>query len=304
MDERNFSIKEIWDVAPLRDILEKHLDFVKGSTIDGSRDDESLWDFFERVQVKKEIEDEIVKEFAAFWENAKKVMEQEAREFDPDVDLSDDHYLWGSDSNKEKCVRSIETRYKGMTGNIIFYGPSNITFWYSLEKDMLPFKAQNHGMGGCTDEDLIHYAPRLLYPFNPKVVFFQSGSNDLASGISLDQIFERKKNMYAAFLEYLPSAELVIMSGLPLPGRIKFWDDTVKINNYLKELSEMSGRLHYMDATDVMLKDRGEDERKTSDGRYFIPEYFRMDQIHLNVAGHRVWTKCMKEELRKIGIAK
>ena len=39
------------------------------------------------------------------------------------------------------------------------------------------------------------------------------------------------------------------------------------------------------------------------DGRYFVPSYFRLDQIHLNKAGHDVWTEKMKEMLQQLDIA-
>ncbi len=242
---------------------------------------------------------------AAVGEAAKKLQEisdQEARAFDPDVDLSDDHYLWGTPEYKERCVQSIERRYAGRTGEIVFYGPSNITLWYSLEKDMLPYAAQNHGMGGCTDVDLMHYADRLLYPYVPKVVFFQTGSNDLAEGMTPEQILENKKKMYGEFLEKLPETELVVMSGLPLPGRQQFWPDTDRTNQFLKEMCETHPRLHFMDSTDVMFAAEGDADCKAPDGRYFRRDYFRIDQIHLNVEGHNAWTALMKDMLVQLGI--
>lgn len=37
---------------------------------------------------------------------------------------------------------------------------------------------QNHGFGGSDDQDLMDCAPDLLYPYNPGIVVFQTGSND------------------------------------------------------------------------------------------------------------------------------
>ena len=60
--------------------------------------------------------------------------------------------------------------------------------------------------------------------------------------------------------------------------------------------------MHFLDATDVMLSDSGDSDCRTADGRYFRREYFRADQIHLNVAGHRAWTALMKKMLTALGI--
>lgn len=61
-----------------------------------------------------------------------------------------------------------------------------------------------------------------------------ASSNDLANGLTLEQILENKKEMYALFLKNMPGTKLVVMSGLPLPGRQELWADTVKTNEKLR----------------------------------------------------------------------
>ncbi|MBR6323043.1 MAG: carboxylesterase family protein [Lachnospiraceae bacterium] len=227
----------------------------------------------------------------------------EVREFGVDLDPNGPRYRWSRDpAEQEAVVRLIEAQYPPSEGAVIFYGPSNITFWYSLEEDMKPWKAENHGMGGCIDDDMIAYAPRLLYPYKPAAVFFQTGSNDIASGIPLETILENKRKMYALFLENMPDTQLIVCSGLPLPGRTQFWDATVKTNELLRKMCEETDRMTFMDATDVMLTDEGPDVLRTSDGRYFNLALYRMDRIHLNKRGHDVWTAKMKETLAALGV--
>lgn len=226
----------------------------------------------------------------------------EVREFGVDDDPNGLRTQWGSPEINEKVVRMIEERYPAAErqGEVIFYGPSNITLWFSLEQDMLPWKGQNHGMGGCIDDDLMHYAPRLLYPYAPKAVFFQTGSNDIAAGIPLETILDNKRKMYNMFLDHMPQAELIVCSGLPLPGRTQFWDATVETNELLRRMCEETDRLHFLDATDAMLTNEGPSSLRTSDGRYFNPALFRMDKIHLNKKGHDVWTGLMKAKLESL----
>ena len=234
----------------------------------------------------------------------KEIERAEIAEFGVEVEENDPCHMWSNEDLKvqEACVAAIEEKYRGRTGEIIFYGPSNIQMWYSLEKDMLPYRAQNHGMGGCIDPEMITYAPRMLYAFCPSVVFFQTGSNDLASGLSLEQILKNKKEMYSLFLKNMPDTKLVVMSGLPLPNRQEFWADTVKTNQLLKQMCEETDRMYFMDATDAMLSETGPENMKTpvGDGRYFTREYFRSDGIHLNKKGHDVWTALMKKVLSEI----
>ena len=44
-------------------------------------------------------------------------------------------------------------------------------------------------LGGSTDKLLVKYADKLLYPYNPKIVFFQTGSNDY---VSLSGLMKKK----------------------------------------------------------------------------------------------------------------
>ncbi|MBR3643175.1 MAG: carboxylesterase family protein, partial [Parasporobacterium sp.] len=258
------------------------------------------------IPLKSLVTEEILEDFQTDMMKAaakfRRKNREEVRAFGVDTDPDGPRYQWGTPGSKETAVRMIEEQYPVNEGDIIFYGPSNITFWYSLEQDMLPWHAQNHGMGGCIDEDMIEYAPRLLYPYKPAAVFFQTGSNDIASGIPLQTILENKKKMYGLFLENMPGTKLIVCSGLPLPGRTQFWDATVQTNELLKKMCEETGRMYFMDATDVMLTDEGPEELRTSDGRYFNPALYRIDRIHLNKKGHDVWTAKMKEMLNNLGL--
>ena len=227
---------------------------------------------------------------------------EDVREFGEGIDPQALRYQWGSPEINEQVVSLIERTDPVTEGDLVFYGPSNICFWYSLEEDMKPWKAHNHGIGGCIDPEMIAYAPRLLYPWKPAAVFFQTGSNDIASGIPLEAILANKRKMYALFLENMPESKLIICSGLPLPGRTQFWDATVRTNGLLRDMCGETDRLYFMDATDVMLTFAGPEELRTSDGRYFNPDLYRIDRIHLNKKGHDIWTGKMKEMLLKLGI--
>ena len=262
--------------------------------------------FGEGITVREAAEmaedrEEFLSRLRAASDRYERAVREEVREFGSDADPFGLRYQWGDGETNEKVVRLIEeSEAPPKKGCVVFYGPSNIAQWYSLERDMLPYAAYNHGIGGCIDEDMIRYAPRLLYPYEPCAVFFQTGSNDIASGIPLDEILSNKRRMYALFLENMPRTQLVVCSGLPLPGRTRYWDATVKTNELLRDMCEKTDRLHFLDATDAMLSLSGPEELKTSDGRYFTPGYFRMDRIHLNKRGHDVWTALMKAKLKEL----
>jgi hypothetical protein len=104
-------------------------------------------------------------------------------------------------------------------GEIIFYGASNFAQWESMEDDFAEYKVQNHGFGGSTDKDLVHYADKILYPYVPNIVIFQTGSNDYvqAEGSDSEKVaacMAYKEEMFSLFHEKMPDAIFIVMSGL------------------------------------------------------------------------------------------
>ena len=183
-------------------------------------------------------------------------------------------------------VSKIQEKYDAASrkGEIIFYGASNFRLWTEMENDLPEYKVQNHGFGGCTDKDLVKYADRILYPYEPSVVFFQTGSNDYVALPGTDEekvekCMAYKREMFSRFHEQLPNAHFVVMSGLLLPGRKQFTALTREINRQLDALcQEHSDYMTFVNAEEMTL----------SDGVY-RDNLFRKDQIHLNHEGQLLW---------------
>lgn len=168
-------------------------------------------------------------------------------------------------------------------GEIVFYGASNFRLWTEMERDLADFKVQNHGFGGSTDRDLVRRADRLLYPYRPRIVVFQTGSNDYVGLPGSDDekvaaCMAFKREMLARFHEKLPEARFVIMSGLLLPGRSRYTALTQRINEALKRLCGETDYLTFVDASAM-----------TFNGTTYAEELFLEDGIHLNHAGQLRW---------------
>lgn len=168
-------------------------------------------------------------------------------------------------------------------GEIVFYGASNFRLWTEMENDLSEYKVQNHGFGGSTDKDLVERADTLLYPYDPAVVFFQTGSNDYVSLSGSDEAkvqscIEYKEYMFGLFHEKLPQAKFVVMGGLLLPGRSQYTALTQRIND---ELEKLCAKYDYMTFVNA--------EEMTFDGTNYADELFVADGIHLNHTGQLKW---------------
>ena len=182
-------------------------------------------------------------------------------------------------------VRAIEARYDAETrrGEIVFYGASNFRLWTEMENDLAPYPVQNHGFGGATDQLLVQYADRILFPYEPKLVFFLTASNDYVGMSGTDEekaaaCMAYKRAMFDAFHAALPDAEFVVMSGLLLPGRDQYRALTLSINKELAELCAERDYMFFADAADL-----------TWDGNTYRTELFERDGIHLNRDGRLLW---------------
>ena len=182
-------------------------------------------------------------------------------------------------------VKAIAERYDAETrkGEIVFYGASNFRLWTEMENDLAPYPVQNHGFGGSTDKMLVENAEAILYPYEPKIVFFQTGSNDYvaASGTDAEKVascMAYKREMFDLFHENLPDAHFVVMSGLLLPGRSQYTALTQEINKQLAALCAERDYMTFVDASDM-----------TFDGTDYATELFISDQIHLNHDGQLLW---------------
>lgn len=182
-------------------------------------------------------------------------------------------------------VAAIEKRYDAAAHQheVIFYGASNFRLWTEMEKDLSEYKVQNHGFGGSTDKMLVEYADRILIPYQPDIVFFQTGSNDYVtlSGTDEEKVavcMEYKRQMFGGFHEQLPDSKFVVMSGLLLPGRREYTQLTQMVNQELERLCAETDYLWFVDASDL-----------TWDGKDYANDLFEEDGIHLNHKGQLAW---------------
>lgn len=191
--------------------------------------------------------------------------------------------FWGP--LKWLCIDRIVRRYDAgeRSGEIIFYGASNFARWTTLEKDISQYRVQNHAFGGSNDQNLTDYADRLLYPYHPRIIVFQTGSNDYVSVNGSDEekvalCMERKEKMFHLFHEKMPDAHFIIMSGLLLHGRREYLELTREINRQLEAMCGQRDYMTYVNADALTLKDG------QPDAGLFVE-----DGIHLTPAARILW---------------
>ncbi|MCF7733535.1 MAG: hypothetical protein K9N23_17735 [Akkermansiaceae bacterium] len=163
-------------------------------------------------------------------------------------------------------------------GGVLFIGSSTIRMWKSLATDFPRHRVINRGFGGSEIVDATAFAPRLIFPVEPRVIFFRSGTNDIHNGKSPEQVFADYQAFVAAVHAKLPQTQIIYLGLCPTIARIKEVPQGNTLNGYIKTYSAAHPLLKFVDCADMSV---GADGQPRAD--LFLP-----DKLHFSEAGYRL----------------
>ena len=169
-------------------------------------------------------------------------------------------------------------------GGIVFIGSSTIRGWKTLAQDFPDHNVINRGFGGSQIIDSTHFADRIVFPYEPKMVFLRAGGNDINAGKSAERVFGEFKDFADKVHGKLPDTTIVFISLSPAPARWKERDENKRLNEMIIEYIKDKPYLKYVETYDMTL---------TPDGQA-REELFVADKLHFNEEGY----KLLKERVR------
>lgn len=164
-------------------------------------------------------------------------------------------------------------------GGVVFTGSSSIVFWETLEEDFPGLNVLNRGFGGSTLADVLHYADRVITPYEPRAVVLYAGAHDIRRGASPQRVRELFRDLCAFVHEPSPETDVLYLAMKP---SIKSWDridDFRAGNRAIREFAETADRVEFVDVHTPMF-DGGERPAE---------RYFAEDLNHLSREGYRLW---------------
>ena len=200
--------------------------------------------------------------------------------------LTDDVRLWAREIRRfEKSDR----RKLPSQHAVVFVGSSTIRYWSTLADDMSPLAVIQRGFGGSRMLDSVHYADKIVIPYNPSAVVMFSGTNDIAGKTpkSAEYVSGKFKEFCAVIHASLPQIPIYYISITPTPGRWKHWPTIQKANRLIEQYTDSDKHLYFIDTTSYFLAETGLPQRKL----------YRWDRIHLNSSGYEVLTVAVREAL-------
>lgn len=174
--------------------------------------------------------------------------------------------------------------------DVLFTGSSSIRLWKTLSSDMAPIQLLNRGFGGSTLPEVIHYADRIILPYQPDIIVLYCGENDLANDETTAQdAFERFKQLHKYLRKNLPKTQLYYISIKPSVSRWKYWPKFNEANLKIEDFMKKRKNCLFIDTASKMLDSNG----------MVFQDIFVSDNLHMNEKGYAIWTGVLKPVLQK-----
>jgi lysophospholipase L1-like esterase len=170
---------------------------------------------------------------------------------------------------------------------VLFAGSSSIRLWQTAES-FPDLPVINRGFGGSTVADVNRYAERIVLKYEPRVIVFYAGDNDIAGGKSPQQVFDDTRTFIDLVHSRLPNTHIIYLPIKPSLARWAKWTQMQEANALMKHLDESDSKLEYADLATPILGSDGKPR----------PELFREDGLHLNDTGYRQWNELLRPVLQ------
>jgi lysophospholipase L1-like esterase len=174
-------------------------------------------------------------------------------------------------------------------GAFVFIGASSIVRWTNLAQDFPGMSVLNRGYGGSVYRDLTPYIDRILVPYKPRKVVIYSGDNDLARGMTPEEVLADFKELIQVIHTKLPQAQVGVIAVKPSIRRWALYKSCLAVNAVLRELDKQDDRMTLIDIEQQMLGPDGQPN----------PELFVPDGLHLSPKGYEVWTAAVMPFLKQ-----
>jgi lysophospholipase L1-like esterase len=174
-------------------------------------------------------------------------------------------------------------------GALLFTGSSTIRLWKTLAADFPGQPVINRGFGGSEIADATYFAPRIIFPCEPRTVLLRAGGNDLHNGKSVETVFNDYKEFVATVHSSLPAAQIVFIGLCPSIARWNQHEQEKGLNQLVEQYSKKCACLKYIESYDISLGPDGKPR----------PELFAQDKLHFSPAGYNLLAEKVRVFLAK-----
>jgi lysophospholipase L1-like esterase len=157
---------------------------------------------------------------------------------------------------------------------IVFTGSSIFQFWTHLTDQMAPLPVLNRAIAGTVTQDMLDRIGQLVLPYQPRIVVYYCGSNDISAGEDAGPIIERTKRYIQILHEKSPDTFFYYTSIHKAPEKRARWDVVEAVNRELERYSHQAKNVGYIDLNPVLFDGHGNLRMNLflGDGLHFRPD--------------------------------
>lgn len=174
---------------------------------------------------------------------------------------------------------------------VLFLGSSSIRMWKNVAKDFPEYRVINRGFGGSQISDSIHFADRVIMPYEPRTIVFYAGGNDINAHKSAETVFADFQTLVQIVHAKLPKTRIAYISIAPNPARWSQIERIRRANELIQNYTRTDSRLSFIDVHPAMLGADGKPK----------PDIFLTDRLHMNEKGYAIWKEIVGEYLKREG---
>lgn len=168
-------------------------------------------------------------------------------------------------------------------GQFLFLGSSSIRRW-DTAKAFPGIDSINRGFGGSQTSDCIYFFERIVLPYEPAVIVFYEGDNDIGAGKPKEQVVKDFKTFAKLVRDKLPGTKIVHIPIKPSIKRWALWPKMDFVNRKVQALAKKRKDLYYADIATPML----------STGSPPDESLFAADRLHLSDKGNALWASVIR----------
>jgi lysophospholipase L1-like esterase len=170
-------------------------------------------------------------------------------------------------------------------GAVLFVGSSSIAMWKDMADYFPEHRVLNRGFGGSEFSDLIYYADRVIYPYQPSKIFIYEGDNDLAAGDSPKSVLKKAKKLRKMIAKNLGrDIPAIFIAPKPSVARWNLKTEYEILNAMLKKYADKKANTEFADVWTPALDENGE----------VYKHIFLEDNLHMNADGYAIWKQVLQ----------
>jgi len=168
-----------------------------------------------------------------------------------------------------------------MESPILCIGSSSFTKWKDIEDYFPGMGMLNRGFGGSSLQDLIYFAPKVVFPYNPRQILIYCGENDIAASPqpTAKEVVQRCKELLRLIRNKWKQVPIIYISIKPSPLRWNLESSFVEANKGIQRYMKKQKNMLFLDVHTAMLTAGGEPR----------PELYITDRLHMNEKGYEIW---------------